>query len=89
MLGNSFFVVHWTNTDGWDPDEPNPKTTYDSVLIAISRVAEDTVGGLVEEFGGIRLCNFELFQKFLSDLNTAGVMTHPTSESQSHPRNTP
>ena len=68
MLGNSFFVVHWTNTDGWDPDEPNPKTTYDNVLIAISRVAEDTVGGLVEEFGGIRLCNFELFQKFLDRL---------------------
>ena len=54
--------------NGWDPDEPNPKKTYDKVLIAIPKIAEDTVGILVEEFAGIRRRNFESFQKFLDRL---------------------
>jgi hypothetical protein len=40
--------------NGWDLDKPNPKTTYDKVLIAIPNIAKDTVGVLIEEFTGIR-----------------------------------
>jgi hypothetical protein len=35
--------------NGWDPDEPNPKRTYDKVLVAIPKIADDTVGVLMEE----------------------------------------
>ena len=54
--------------NGWDPDEPNPKKIYDKVLVAIPKIAKDTVGVLVKEFAGIRRCNFESFQKFLDHL---------------------
>jgi hypothetical protein len=54
--------------NSWDLDDPNPKTMYDKVLIAIPKVAEDTVGVLMEEFTGIRRCNFDSFQKFLDRL---------------------
>src|ERR1700735_498196 len=54
--------------NGWDPDEPNPKATYDKVLVAIPRIAEHTVGVLMEEYAGIRRRNFDSFQKFLDRL---------------------
>ncbi|KAN0071038.1 hypothetical protein V8E54_011203 [Elaphomyces granulatus] len=54
--------------NGWDPDEPDPKRTYDKVLVAIPRIAEDTVGVLMEEYAGIRRRNFDSFQKFLDRL---------------------
>lgn len=54
--------------NGWDPDEPNPKKTYDKILVAIPKIAEDTVGVLMEEYAGIRRRNFDSFQKFLDRL---------------------
>ena len=54
--------------NGWDPDEPDPKRTYDKVLVAIPRIAEDTVGVLMEEYAGIRRRNFDSLQKFLDRL---------------------
>jgi hypothetical protein len=53
--------------NSWDPDEPNPKKTYDKILVAIPKIAEDTVG-LMEEYAGIRRRNFDSFQKFLDRL---------------------
>jgi hypothetical protein len=54
--------------NGWDPEEEDPRATYETVLRAIPRVSEDAVGSLMTEFARIQRDQFDSFEAFVTQI---------------------
>lgn len=52
--------------NGWNPEEEDPKVTYETILRAIPKVSEDAIGALMTEFGRIQRDQFDSFEAFVT-----------------------